>query len=394
MLAKEQRLFEQQQQLLQAVVGVLTEPFNSHSAAAADAEGEDAADVSLYRPSVPAVGWRGLQLACYVGHRVLRLWEDGTAAVALAAQTDASGGAGGNPVTEAVSLLKQQLQNWEFELVQRHVWYSLERGLSHCLAPRDAAAAAAQQRAFVEQHVGQNGLMLPDLSVSDAAAARDAENGGKEASRANAAGPGSFPLSEVLTADWVMLNLQHPALNAGQLMVGAAAVYARYGLDAPVTAVETGEPLPPREQNPLDPAGLAPVGVSGEAVQAAGWARVPLAPPAAAAAAAARGLAWPRCSASLQLCHPDSSTPPWGCSSCGRRYRHVPCRTLLAGPAVQQQQQDSVPSVPLCLVCGLRLTPGGAAAAGIAGCSRLPQGVLDGSPAVAVGASLSDIVLD
>jgi hypothetical protein len=390
MLAKEQRLFEQQQLLLQAVVQVVTEPFNSHSAAAADGDGEDGSRVSLYRPSVPAVAWRGLQLACYVGNRVLRLWEYGTAAVALAAQGDASGSAGGNPVTGAVSLLKQQLQNWEFELVQRHIWYSFERGLGHCLAPHDAAALAAQQREFVEQHIGQNRLMLPDLSISDAAAAADAEDGGDEASRASAV---AFPLSEVLMADWVMLNLQHPSLNAVQLMVGAAAVYARYGLDAPVTAVETGKPLPARELNPLDPAGLAPVGVSGEAVQAAGWARVPLAPPAAAAAAAVRGLAWPRCSASLQLCHPDSSTPPWGCSSCGRRYRNVPCRTLLAGPAVQQQQ-NSVSSVPLCLFCGLRLTPGGAAVAGIAGCSRLPRGVLDGSPAVAVGASLSDIVLD
>jgi hypothetical protein len=80
----------------------------------------------------------------------------------------------------------------------------------------------------------------------------------------------------------------------------------------------------------------------------------------------------------------------------------VPCPSL-QGPASSSSSRQaaagsSSSSRRWCAlraaVCGLRLSLGGAAAAGIAGCSRLPQGVLDGSPALAVGASLSDVVLD
>jgi hypothetical protein len=424
MLAKERRLFEQQQLLLQAVLQVLTAPFVAHAAdAAALTAGDGGTALSEYRPGVPPEAWRGLQLACYVSNRLLRLWEGGSAAAALAAAAAAGAagdGGGSSAVRGAVQGLRQQLQDWEFELVQRHVWYSFNRGLGHCLVPRDAAAVAAQQRAFVEQHRGEAGLVLPTLptdssrrggSKSAAAAAADGSSSGAAA----APGPGCYPLSEILMADWVTLNVQHPELNAEQLMEGAAAVYSQYGLEAPLGSADTGEQLPAREMNPLDPASLAAVGVSGEGVQAAGWAQVPVVAASAAAAAAAaagggggggggsagRGLPWPRCSAGLQLCQPDSGSPPWGCSSCGRRYQALPCRVLPAPGAVPDKQQQGaaaggcgVPCAPLCVVCGLRLSPGGAAAAGIAGCSRLPQGVLDGSPALAVGASLSDVVLD
>jgi hypothetical protein len=410
MLAKEQRLFEQQQLLLKAVVHMLSDPYSKHVAAAArGCEGDNDSD-SEYRPTVPAAAWRGLQLACYVGHCMRRLWADGMAA-AVATAASASGAASSqDPASEAVTQLQGQLQLWEFELVQRHVWYSLQQGLGYCLERRDAAAAAAQQRTYVEQHAGSSQLELPDLMVSDAQDATAAAAAGGEGGTSS---PGTFPLSEVLMADWVMLNLNHPALNAGQLMVGAAGVYAHYGLEAPIATAETGQPLPPRELNPLDPVGLAAVRMSGEAVQAAGWAQVPLTAAAAGAAAAGGGsqgapggggVAWPRCSASLVLCEADVGEPAWGCSSCGRRYRSLPCRARLSAQTSAQQQQQqagsggggggTVPCVPQCLVCGLRLSPGGAAAAGLSGCSRLPHGVLDGSPAVAVGTSLSDAVLD
>lgn len=187
-------------------------------------------------------------------------------------------------------------------------------------------------------------------------------------------------------------------------MTASAAVYSRYRMEPPLLSLEAGEPLPARELNPLDPrgvGGLPAVGVAGEAVEAAGWARVPLS---AAAAGGGEGekVSWPRCSVSLQLCGGESGVGlPWGCSSCGRRYSSLPCRALLLpatplGPDQQQQreQEGGVACVPQCCVCGVRLSPGGAAAAGIAGCSRLPRGVVDGSPVLSVGTSLSDVVLD
>jgi hypothetical protein len=437
MLVKEQRLFEQQQLLLQEVVRVLTHPFDAYkltAAAAGGGEGEAGQDSSsssaVYMPGVPAAAWRGLQLACYLGHRLLRLWQDGTAAVALAGLgsdgADAAAAAAGGPVGVAVGQLQQQLSLWEFELLQRHVWYSLQRGLGHCLNPREAGEVAAQQWGFVQQQQQQQQLVLPKLGdiepdaaaaaaaalsrgqttpLSSSAGTAAAAAGSSAAAAAAAAvpGPGSYPLSEMLMADWVMLNLHHPALNAESLMTASAAVYSRYKMEAPLLSLEAGEPLPARELNPLDPrgsVGLPAVGVSGEAVEAAGWARVPLS--AAAGGGDGEKVPWPRCSVSLQLCGAEGGVGvPWGCSSCGRRYGTLPCRALLLpapplGPDQQQQQQEGggVACVPQCCVCGVRLSPGGAAAAGIAGCSRLPRGVVDGSPVLSVGTSLSDVVLD
>jgi hypothetical protein len=380
MLCKHVRLFEQQQLLLDRTLQVLTQPFTGAGSipTAAAAGSED-----CYRPQVPAAAWCGLQLACYISHRALQLWEgDSAAAVAVERLAGASHDASSSSPAAHAAALRQQLEVWEFELLQRHVWHSLKAGLGYCLPPAAAAAAAAAQLAFVQQHAQSHQLVLPVVSTGSA-------------------GGSSLLLTELLMSDWVTRNLQHPALH-GPLLEAAAAVYAKHGLEPPIGQDGEAGQLPPHEPNPLD-AALPAVAIAGTAVQSAAWAQVGTEAGESSLAAAGQ-LAWPRCSASLELCAAQGAGAAgggsWGCSSCGRRYTALPSRVPVSSGAQQQQAGAGMlpaaplPAAPVCLVCGLRLSPGGAAAAGLPGCSRQARVVLDGSPAVGIGLSLSDSTIE
>jgi hypothetical protein len=239
-------------------------------------------------------------------------------------------------------------------------------------------------------------------------------------------------VSEVLMADWVSLNIRSPDLNGDELLRPAAVVYASYSLPAPVALEGDGSSsMPAREPNPLDADQLPPVGVSGSELQAmqvasvaaeapasaeatagdveltdadtqAGRAQANGSSAAAAAAAAAAVVSWPRCAANLLLCPAGSSVcSSWGCSCCGRRYAVPPCRGIVAAPEAVPSSSTAAaaggvevqPSVPHCLVCSCRLSPGGAGATGLPGGTANVRQVVDGSPVFGVGMSLTDVML-
>lgn len=403
-----------QLELLTQLLQILTAPFGAAAAGSAAVEGSDAATAATagspaapsYRKAVRVPAWRGLQLACYLSRCILKLWQ-GPQQEAVQQLPQA---------VQLCSQLQQLLYRWELELLQRHVYCSLSWGLGYCLDPVSAASLASQQRALLAHHQQSlQQLVLPQLPADTAAATAGSSTG---------FGLGKFPISEVLMADWVSLNIRSPDLNGDELLRPAAVVYASYGLTAPL-AVDGEGAMPARELNPLGPDDLPPVGVSGQGIDAMARASVAVEPPAAAAdgdgdvimadaigsaaaaaagtaAAAAAPVSWPRCTVTLWLCPAGSSaSSSWGCSCCGRRYTVPPCRAIVESPAAAASGSGSggaggvvvQPCVPVCLVCGCRLCPGGAVAAGLPGATAGVKQVLDGGPVLGVGMSLTDVML-
>ncbi|KAF6260815.1 hypothetical protein COO60DRAFT_849018 [Scenedesmus sp. NREL 46B-D3] len=409
MVKKQLKEAQLQAELLSQLLHALTAPFDAAVAAPPPA----AAGALGYRPGVPVAAWKGLQLACYLSRCFVKLW-DGPQQPAVQQLPHAA---------QLLAQLQQLQQRWELELLQRHVYCSLNGGLAYCLDPCSAAAlAAGQQQALQHRQQQQLHLPAPAGSPSGAAAGTATLGGGGGAAAAGGGfGVGMFPVSEVLMADWVSLNIRSPNLNGDELLRPAAVVYASYSLPAPLALEGDGSSsMPAREPNPLDAAELPPVGVSGSELQAMQLARVAAEAPAGAAAAAvdvemadadgqAAGggsaaapavVSWPRCAASLLLCPAGSSARSgWGCSCCGRRFVAAPCRGIVVTPGAATLPPAAAgatqvqPGAPHCLVCGCRLSPGGAGAVGLPGGTAGVRQVVDGSPVLGVGMSLTDVVL-
>jgi hypothetical protein len=414
-----------QLELLTQLLHALTAPFDAAVAVPPPA----AAGPFAYRPGVPVAAWKGLQLACYLSRCFVKLWE-GPQHQAVQQLP---------PAAQLLTQLQQLQQRWELELLQRHVYCSLNGGLGYCLDSRSAAQLAAKQQEALQQQQQHEQLQLPAPGAGSTGSAAAASSAAAAAAAAGGFGLGKFPVSEVLMADWVSLNIRSPDLNGDELLRPAAVVYASYSLPAPLALEGDGSSsMPARELNPLDADQLPPVGVSGSELQAMQVAIVAAEAPAepaadaaagedaemadvngpaaaaagqanggnaAAAAAAAAVVGWPRCAASLLLCAAGSSVRScWGCSCCGRRYSVPPCRGIVAaasaadaaGTAASSRAAGDVevlPCVPYCLVCSCRLSPGGAAATGLPGSTTGVRQVVDGSPVLGVGMSLTDVMM-
>jgi hypothetical protein len=415
MAKKQLKEVQLQLELLTQLLHALTAPFDAAVAVPPPA----AAGPFAYRSGVPVAAWKGLQLACYLSRCFVKLWE-GPQQRAV------------QQVPQAAQLLvqlQQLQQRWELELLQRHVYCSLNGGLAYCLDRRSAAGLAAAQRQMLQQGQQPQLLQLPAAGGASTGAAAGAAAAAAAAAGAGGCGLGMFPVSEVLMADWVSLNIRSPDLNGDELLRPAAVVYASYSLPAPLALDDNGgSSMPSREANPLDAEELPPVGVSGSELQAMQVASVE-AEAAVEVAATADGetadaaggdvemtdadspaaavatVSWPRCAASLLLCPVGSSVRnSWGCSCCGRRYSVLPCRGIVAASdgatssstaaaAAAAGGVQVLPCVPHCLVCSCRLFPGGAGATGLPGGTAGVQQVLDGSPVLGVGMSLTDVVL-
>jgi hypothetical protein len=394
---KQLREVELQQAVMTELLPVLLDRFNTERAAAAAGAGSSnssMAAAALFHPNVSGPAWQGVQLACYITRCLLQLWEGPKAADVAR-------------LSSAVAFkqqLQQQLTHWEFALVERHVFYSLTSGLQYCMDSTTASQLAAEQQQQVLAWQQQQLLDLPKHLPS---------GDGKGTSSSSRC----CPISQLLLADWISCNIRHPDLSGEQLLRPAASVYATFGCAAPLAAQGA---MPCRELNPLDPADLAPTGLTGAGVAAARVADIAAATleaddgqgvgDKAAGAAAVVRIPWPRCGASLMLCPAaDSTAGGWGCSVCGRRYRWLPSKALLLAGSFYDDSCSrngddggsfdsndvctvSVSGPPTCLVCGVRLSPGGAAAVGCAG-TTAAKAIVDGSPVLAVGMSLSDVLL-